>query len=247
MRTHGLCICVVALLLMDVSESTAQIVTSLSAQPGAECMSVLDTAVAVKLQGSLGKDGLPSTDAWSFARPVLFCSDWQGNNSDRERQTEVRMIWSPANLFVRFRAKYRDLYTFADHGIRRDQLWTRDVAEVFIQPNSESGHTYKEIEVSPNEDWLDLALTNGKGTDLNCKMKTRVVIDEKEKIWIAELAIPMQCLTREFDPKANWRVNFFRVEGPEPNRFYSAWQPTKTSTPNFHVPEAFGVLQFSSN
>jgi hypothetical protein len=232
----SICLGMVALLLMDVSESRAQIAASAPAQPGAECASVIDTAVAVKLRGPLDKDGLPPNDSWGVARPVLFCADWQGNNPDAERATEVRMIWSPTNLF-----------TFADQDIRRDQLWTRDVAEVFIQPNSESGHTYKEIEISPNGDWLDLSLTNGKGTDLNCKMKTRAVIDEKEKIWIAELAIPMQCLTREFDPKANWRVNFFRVEGQEPNRFYSAWQATKTSTPNFHVPEAFGVLQFSPN
>jgi len=27
-------------------------------------------------------------------------------------------------------------------------------------------------------------------------------------------------------------------------RFYSAWSPTMTPTPNFHVPEAFGHLVF---
>jgi alpha-galactosidase len=120
------------------------------------------------------------------------------------------------------------------------------VAEVFIQPGSESGHTYKEIEVSPNGNWLDLALTNGKGSDLNCDMKSRASIDVKEKVWTAELAIPVHCLTGQFDPKSDWRVNFFRIEGLEPRRFYSAWHATKTLKPNFHVPEAFGILRFSS-
>jgi alpha-galactosidase len=39
-------------------------------------------------------------------------------------------------------------------------------------------------------------------------------------------------------------VNFFRCEGVAPNRFYSSWQPTRTPTPDFHVPEAFGTLRF---
>ena len=54
----------------------------------------------------------------------------------------------------------------------------------------------------------------------------------------------MKALTANFDPSAPWRANFYRVEGRQEPRFYSAWQPTKTPQPNFHVPEAFGYLQF---
>jgi hypothetical protein len=41
-----------------------------------------------------------------------------------------------------------------------------------------------------------------------------------------------------------WRVNLFRCVGPESEQRYLAWQPTETSQPNFHVPEAFGWLRF---
>jgi alpha-galactosidase len=65
-------------------------------------------------------------------------------------------------------------------------------------------------------------------------------------VWVAELAIPLKALTDNFDPNAVWRVNFFRVEGPEPRRFYSAWRATHTPEPNFHVPAAFGKLRFAA-
>jgi alpha-galactosidase len=42
-----------------------------------------------------------------------------------------------------------------------------------------------------------------------------------------------------------WRLNLFRVEGPEAagdNRVHSAWSPSRTATPDFHVPAAFGRL-----
>ena len=51
-------------------------------------------------------------------------------------------------------------------------------------------------------------------------------------------------VTPSFAPAAVWRVNFYRVEGQQEPRFYSAWQPTNTPHPNFHVPEAFGRLRF---
>jgi alpha-galactosidase len=35
------------------------------------------------------------------------------------------------------------------------------------------------------------------------------------------------------------------VEGATEPRFYSAWRPTGTAVPNFHVPEAFGQLIFA--
>jgi alpha-galactosidase len=54
----------------------------------------------------------------------------------------------------------------------------------------------------------------------------------------------MISLTPEFDPKRSWRANFFRVEGKTEPRFYSAWNPTLTAAPNFHMPEAFGHLVF---
>jgi len=46
-------------------------------------------------------------------------------------------------------------------------------------------------------------------------------------------------------PAAVGQANFCRVEGKQEPRFYSAWQPTKTPQPNFHVPEPFGALRFA--
>jgi alpha-galactosidase len=74
-----------------------------------------------------------------------------------------------------------------------------------------------------------------------------VVLNETAKSWIAELALPMKALIAQFDPAATWRVNFYRVEGATEPRFYSAWLPTRTPVPNFHVPEAFGRLIFAAS
>jgi alpha-galactosidase len=205
-------------------------------------------AVAVQMVATADPEGFPTPAAWELAAPLRFNADWQGKNADPIRETEVRLLWKPETLFLRFRSNYGTITVFPDAAPsgRRDQLWDRDVAEVFLQPDTSNLRQYKEFEVSPNGYWIDLDIAPGEKHDLKSGMLRRVVLDEKAKTWTAELAIPMKSLVEKFDPSAIWRVNFYRVEGPSEPRFYSAWRPTRTPVPNFHVPEAFGELVFTA-
>jgi len=205
-----------------------------------------DVAFAAKFAGVVDQQGFPSHEAWGKALPVRFDSDWQGKNADAHRETEVRVLWTAQALYLRFRCRYRTITVFSDSEPdgRRDQLWDRDVAEVFLQPDSSDPQRYKEFEVSPNGLWIDLGIAPGERHDLHSGLRRRVTFDEKNETWIAELALPMTSLAAHFDPSTAWRVNFYRVEGPTEPRFYSAWRATNTAQPNFHVPAAFGRLIF---
>jgi alpha-galactosidase len=187
----------------------------------------------------------PST-AWSNAEPVIFFSDWQGKNPDPERQTQVQLLWSTESLYLRFECRYRELFVFEDSepNGRRDRLWERDVAEVFLQPPEPGLGHYKEFEVSSNGMWVDLDIFPGGRSDLNSGLRRSAVLDETRRMWCAELAIPFRDMTSNFDPNRTWRVNFFRIEGQAEPRAYHAWRPTHTPQPNFHVPQAFGRLHF---
>ncbi len=201
--------------------------------------------VAARLGNPLDEQGFPRAGDWKKARPVAFCSDWQGKHPDSQRETEVRLLWSPQFLCLRFRSRFREIHVFPEANQRRDHLWDRDVAEVFLQPPGFEMKHYKEFEVSPNGSWIDLDISPRGMLNLMCELKARATVDDKSRVWVAELAIPMKSLTEDFSSNRDWRVNFFRAEGADPNRFYSAWQPTNTPKPNFHVPERFGKLQFS--
>lgn len=205
-------------------------------------------AVAVRLTEPCDAEGFPAPASWERAAPLRFDADWQGKIADPERETKVRLLWTPEILFLCFQARYRTITVFADAEAngRRDQLWDRDVAEAFLQPDRSNLRLYKEFEVSPNGFWIDLDIAPGEKHDLKSGLKRRVVLNEEKKTWAAELALPMKCLMAKFDPTTPWGVNFYRVEGMREPRFYSAWRPTRTPVPNFHVPEAFGELIFKS-
>jgi len=207
------------------------------------------TASALRLVDATDAKGFPADSAWETAPPVRFNADWQGLNADPERETEVRALWTPENLYLHFEARYRNLTVFpdGDENGRRDHLWDRDVCEAFLQPDPSQLRRYKEFEVAPNGYWIDLDIGAGTHRDLRSGLSRRVDVDSADKKWRAVLILPMKSMVERFDPSAVWRANFYRVEGPTEPRFYSAWQPTRTPQPNFHVPEAFGRLVFAES
>jgi len=224
------------------------IATMSQTAPLPKCATTSSEIVASFVTGEIIVDAEHPAAEWQRAKPVVFCSDWQGNNPDERRETAVRVLWSSQTLYLRFECRYRELYLFedSDSNGRRDHLWDRDVAEAFLQPDPLRVRYYKEFEVSPNGMWIDLDIFPGGLADLKSGLKKSVFLDEKGLRWAAELAIPMKALTPNFDPKAVWRVNFYRIEGTKEPRTYMAWQATGTPQPNFHVPSAFGSLRFDA-
>jgi alpha-galactosidase len=217
--------------------------------PPSQCATSSSEIVAASVAHEIKLDAAHPAPEWQNAQPVAFCSDWQGKNSDPGRETQIHVLWSPRTLYLRYECRYRELYLFqdSDPNGHRDQLWDRDVAEAFLQPDPSREHFYKEFEVSPNGMWIDLDIFPGGHAALKSGMQRSVVLDDKAHTWTAELAIPIKSLTANFDPTAIWHANFYRIEGTKEPRYYFAWQPTGTPQPNFHVPSAFGKLRFASS
>lgn len=202
--------------------------------------------VASRVPQGMPLDARHPAPEWQTTSAVKFSADWRGMHPDPGRQTEVRVLWTPKTLYLRFDCRYRELFVFedSDPNGRRDHLWDRDVAEAFLQPDPSRSRCYREFEVSPNGMWVDLDIFPEGLNDLRSGLTRSVWLDREGHRWAAELAIPMKALTEHFDPAAVWRANFYRVEGPQEPRFYSAWRATGTTQPNFHVPSAFGKLRF---
>lgn len=205
-------------------------------------------AVAAPLTSPLKLNAADPSEQWKSAAPIEFLTDWQGKNPDPLRQTEVRVMWSAAALYLKFDCRFRETFVFpdAEPSGRRDGLWERDVAEVFLQPDRSQLYRYKEFEVAPNGQWLDMDVCARQFRELQSGLERSVHLDSAKRQWVAELKIPMKSLTDTFNPSSVWYVNFYRVEGAREPRTYLAWCPTNTPQPDFHVPTAFGRLLFAS-
>lgn len=191
----------------------------------------------------VGGDGFPQASQWADAPTAFFRHDWQGRALVGPQSTRVQLLRGASELYLRFICKYEALSTYDHAGSATDiwPLWERDVVEVFLQAPGRAGlKSYREVEVSPNGLLLEIAVEASGKKRVVGESRAKARIDARSKVWTAELAVPLR------GAEDGWRLNLFRVEGQGQGRVYSAWSPTNTATPDFHVPAVFGRLLTSA-
>jgi hypothetical protein len=198
------------------------------------------------------EDEAPSTDAtipfWRGAHVVYADKAPYGQNQPRYR-TEVRSRWTVKNLYFLFVCPYEALNLKPSPSTSSEtyQLWDWDVAEVFIGSDFQNIRRYKEFEISPQGEWVDLDIDlssphHEDGWSWNSGFTVAARIDPVAKIWYGAMRIPFSALRNRAPAVGDrFRINLFRCQGPPPQRIEVVWQPTMSHT--FHTPERFGLLR----
>src|SRR5580700_3262837 len=193
----------------------------------------------------------PQARQWKDAPPVIAENGPRGEPVPGH-QTEIRSRWTRDNIYFLFICPYQVLH-LKPHPSRTtetNELWNWDVAEVFVGSDFEHITRYKEFEVSPQGEWVDLDIDRVNplpegGWRWNSGFAVKARIDARKKIWYGEMRIPFHSIdSRDSRPPAaglQMRINLYRCQGREPGRKYIAWQPTGEGS--FHVPQAFGLLK----
>jgi hypothetical protein len=217
---------------------------------GAQILMAVDPAAMESTKGR--EDVAPSTDPtipfWRAARTVYMDKTPYGRSQPRYR-TEVLSRWTEKNLYFLFVCPYEvlNLKPSPDSSNETFQLWDWDVAEVFIGSDFQNISRYKEFEISPQGEWVDLDIDLSKphhedGWKWNSGFTLAARIDPVAKIWYGVMRIPFSALQSHAPTVGDkFRINLFRSQGPPPNRIEVVWQPTMSHT--FHVPEKFGLLR----
>jgi len=190
----------------------------------------------------------PSSPFWSQARSVAIEKDTFGNVVPGLR-TEVRSRWTKDNLYLLFTCPYKELNLKPNPDTHHEtnQLWNWDVAEAFIGSDFNQITHYKEFEVSPQGEWVDLDVDmsnphHEEGWTWNSGFEALAKIDPQKHIWYAAMRIPFSAIdSRVPAPGNTLRINLFRSGGPQNSPYSMNWQPSMSKT--FHVPEKFGLIK----
>ena len=127
------------------------------------------------------------------------------------------------------------------------RLWNWDVGEAFIGSDFDQIGRYKEFQVSPQGEWVDLEIDreNPKsqvGMTWSSGMTVKSRIDPQARIWYGVMRIPFVAIdTRAPEKGRELRIGLFRIAGMDPDKRFYAWRPTGRTT--FHEPKAFGTLR----
>lgn len=199
------------------------------------------------MAGDVALTASPTAPHWADVPAVMIDRDYLGAPIPG-RPTEVRSRWTRTHLYLLYTCPYDALYLKADPDVSAEtpRLWNWDVAEAFIGWDTANITRYKEFQVSPQGEWVDLDIDRAdasaqQGMAWNSGFEVRAHVDEAARVWYGEMKIPFAAI----DPRGpergrTLRTGLYRIAGPDPRTFY-AWQPTGQR--NFHVPEAFGTLR----
>jgi hypothetical protein len=189
----------------------------------------------------------PDAQSWKEIKGAIAERGPRGDLTPGHR-TVIRSRWSEKNLYLLFICPYQELFLKPEPSTTAEtnRLWEWDVAEVFIGTDYQDIKRYTEFQVSPQGEWVDLHIDRNPNPAVhdwqwNSGFEVKARIDSSKKIWYGEMRIPLAKIDQRA-PKAGleMRINFYRFQGPPPDRKRIAWRPTNSN--NYHVPEAFGRL-----
>jgi len=206
-----------------------------------------DQIESKRAQHDTTADTNPGSSFWRGIPGIFVENDGRGRPVPGYR-TEIRSRWTDRNLYFLFMCPYEQLNLKPDPTTTAEtnELWNWDVAEVFIGSDFQNIKRYREFEISPQGEWIDLDINldaprHEDGWVWNSGFKVAARIDFGNKTWYGFMQIPYAALDSRPASAGNiLRINFFRSQGARPNRKALAWRPTMQNT--FHVPEAFGSL-----
>jgi hypothetical protein len=185
--------------------------------------------------------GLEPTDRLVELPPVALRDS--GNGAVPRLSTAVRAGFRDGALLVRFDG--RDRGSVATLTRRDDPLWKEDVFEVFLSPH-DPPLVYYEFEVNPLGALFDARVESREGRRATMRVDVSwncpgysARVRRREYRWSALLRIPLSPMGGE--NVTRWRANFYRIDRGERDE-YSAWSPTFSDPPDFHVPARFGYL-----
>jgi hypothetical protein len=190
----------------------------------------------------------PRAAFWQHARPVYATKDKYGKLLPRYR-TEIRSRWTSKYVYFLFVCPYEklNLKPLPNTSDETPELWNWDVAEVFIGSDFKNIRRYKEFELSPQGEWIDLDIDLTKphhesGWTWNSGFQVAARIDRQAKVWYGAMQIPFSAIVQHAPGVGDsLRINFYRGQGPLSDLKQITWQPTMSET--FHVPERFGILK----
>jgi len=197
-------------------------------------------------------DTNPHSAFWRGALPVYAEVDAHGKAVPRYR-TEVRSRWTKENLYLLYVCPYEELYLkpAPTTATETNKLWNWDVAELFIGSDFQNIRRYKEFEVSPQGEWIDLDIdldlpNHEVGWTWNSGFQVAARIDHKAEIWYGAMRIPFAALDERPPAAGNiFRANLFRSQGPPGRQTSIAWKAPLSDT--FHTPERFGQLELAKD
>ncbi|HBG26669.1 MAG TPA: hypothetical protein DDX75_06195 [Phycisphaerales bacterium] len=214
---------------------------------------VKKTAGAVKLNGNWDEG------QWAKAN-ILEIQNYMGEKPKHFPKTQAKLLYDSNNIYVFF--KVEDNYVCSAAQQTHGPVWRDSCVEFFFAPDTNQKDVYFNLE------------TNCGGTmyfrynDLQNDIKKLVEISDCKKIevyhslpkliqeeittptvWYVSYRLPLSIISKygkiqKPESGVFWNANFYKCADLSSHPHWLTWSPVDYPTPNFHLPQYFGILEF---
>ncbi|MCE5250224.1 carbohydrate-binding family 9-like protein [bacterium] len=229
---------------------------------GIVCMSLTSDAAekprytVYRTTGGITIDGALDEADWKAApafSPFVFPWWTEGE----KEQTEVRMLWDDTFLYITYTCS--DKHIWADHFDTNSQTFMDDCVEMFWNPNPAAGLAYNMFEMNCLGNLLSvcndrkISIHDNRILPPHMSQSIRGTVNDDsdtDTSWTLEIAVRFSDYTKLSSgatPKDGemWEIGLNRCGG-KINPQNSQWSQSQTPTHNFHRPEDFGQIFFST-
>lgn len=194
--------------------------------------------------------------------PTISLSHYMGEKPDHFPKVQAKMAYDDEFIYLIW--KVDDQYVQAVADENQGPVFRDSCVEFFFTPDNLQGTEYFNLEMNcggtmlfHHQDHKDRKATRIPVSEKDIgKMKVahslpRMIPDEIEEktIWYLEYAIPFEILKQYYDLEApesgsKWRANFYKCADGTSHPHWLTWSPVDFPSPNFHLPQFFGNLEF---
>ncbi len=173
----------------------------------------------------------PNAGIWKRAASRTMDKDCTHTTEYKNLKTEIRAFWTDTNLYLLFECPYTVLNLFLPPNNSQPHvgLWDRDVVEMFLGYDWQHIRHYREFEIAPTGDWIDLAIDLDKHSydhSWRSGWHSMARIDEAHKSLV----------------RCGSNPAFFREPRTGTRGNQMAWQPVSDRWPRTRSAAAFHVL-----
>ena len=191
---------------------------------------------------------------------VLELTNWMGDKPEHFPKTQVKVLYDDDNLYVFFTVEDRYIRAVADrtHG----KVWEDSCVEFFFTPHDQAEYEYFNLETNCGGRMLFRYNDKHHHTEKYIEKSDCAMIEMHHSlpplikdeitepvIWALRYKLPFRVIakyTKITKPQTgiSWRANFYKCAETNSHPHWLTWAAVDSPTPNFHLPQYFGVLQF---
>jgi hypothetical protein len=196
---------------------------------------------------------------WDGIEPLQI-KNYMGDKPDHFPFTQAKVAYDNTAIYIIFRVK--DRYVKAVAGKNQGPVYLDSCVEFFFTPGTDIKEGYFNLEMNCGGTMLfhhqmkprtsQTMISEDHIEQVKVAHTLPEIVDpeiDKDTTWVVEYRIPFSVLSNYHSfpkPEAGslWRANFYKCADQTSHPHWLTWAPIDFPTPNFHLPEYFGLLEF---